>query len=266
MVNYKDIDRIVAFGCSFTAGTELLDYTLDERYYKLKKTLSAFDWYNVIYKDSRAHQTLKDNREKEKYITWPAKLAENLSLDFLSFAQPGNSNEKILWQIERSIFDGTITDRDLILVGQTGPHRNMYFTNKHKEPTSFLLSNEGSIKPIFQDSLYKWFNDSRIFWDHIRFLDQLRFIKSRLNGRLLAVHMELPFNLHENHYWGLDDLGYQTDFFKFKLEESIHSDLFIDKSLYMYQFVNDENILEHGHPNETVHQNFADALIKLFYK
>lgn len=264
MVNYTNIKRIVAFGCSFTGGCELLDHTLAEPYVSLKERLSPYEWYNAISKDSKAFDTLTSNRQKEKYLAWPAKLANNLQLDFLSLAINGNSNEKAIWQIEKAIYDKTINNTDLVIVGLTSAHRSMFFSNDHSEPVPFLLSNQDVFQSRYKGALYDWFDDSRILWNYLRDLDQFYLLKKKLGGRLAVVHTESPFKMQEAHYWGLENLGHQKDFFKHKLDSILASGLFLDTQLHLYQFA--EVKLSHGHPNEDAHQKFADSLVKCFVK
>lgn len=264
MVNYTNISRIIAFGCSFTGGCELLDHTLPEPYVSLKERLPSSEWYNAISKDEAAFAILNENRQKEKYLAWPAKLASNLGVGFLSCAINGNSNEKTLWQIEENMYNKTITSTDLVVVGLTSPHRSMFFTEDNIEPVSFLLSNREFIRSRYKDSLYKWFDDSRILWNYLRDLDHLFLLKKKLNSRLVVVYTESPFEMQEYHYWGLLELGHQRDLFKYKLESILKSGLIIDRDLHLYQFADTK--LSHGHPTEEAHQKFADALAKHFIK
>ena len=269
MVKYSlnGINRLVAFGCSFTAGCELLDHTLDEKYVKLKSKADSSDWYSVISKDKEAMDKLISNREREKNLSWAAKLAKQLGLEFVSYAQVGNSNEKMIWQIEKAIYEGKILPTDLIIVGLTSPHRSMAFNIDNEEPIPFLFSNNRFIETRYKKSLYSWFDDSRIVWDYIRNLESFNLLKKKLNGRLFVASMEFPFAIGINHYYSLDNLGHQATFFRDRIDELLNSDLFIGDSNYLYGFcLRDNEKLEHGHPAEKAHQLFANALVPYFIK
>lgn len=262
MVNYSDIKRIVAFGCSFTSGCEILDHTLPEPYFSLKKKLPSFEWYDIISKDANAFEQLNLNREKEKYLAWPAKLANILNLDFLSFAINGNSNEKILWQIEKSISDDILKSNDLVIIGLASANRSMFFDEHNDEPIPFLLS-DSIIEKKFSRHFYNYYNDSRILWNYIRDLEHYLSLKKKIHN-LYLVHMEFPFSLNQTHYWNLTNLGKQTKFFDKKINEYTASDLFLSQTEFLYQNLDKSDKLDHGHPKECVHYQFALSLSKYF--
>jgi len=139
-----DIKRIVAFGCSFTAGTEILDYQLNPYFVDLKNKLDAYQWWEKLKEDIEQMEFQMELRKKELNHSWAAHLAIQLGVDFINFAEPGNSNEKMYWQIEQKLESGEITNDDLVLVGLTGAQRSMFFSSDHPFPVSFILSNTGS--------------------------------------------------------------------------------------------------------------------------
>jgi hypothetical protein len=266
MVNYNGIKRLIAFGCSFTAGCELLDHTLPPPYFALKKELPIFKWYEVISKDLESFRQLNLNREKEKYLAWPAKLSNILDLDFVSFAIGGNSNEKILWQIEKAICDNIITNEDLVVIGLTSANRSIFFNDSDNEPVPFLLADSSFIEKSFSKNFYTYFNDSKILWNYIRDLEHYLWLKKKINNNLFLVHMEVPFLINQPHKWGLTNLGKQADFFDKKIKELMLSNLFLSQSEYLYKDLAETDKFNHGHPKEYVHQQFALTLSKYFQK
>ena len=265
-VNLKSIKRLVIFGCSYTAGCELLDHTLEEGFGDLKKSIDIWSWFLEIHKNERIFQQLLNNREKEKYLAWPGKLSNNLNLEILSYAFCGNSNERMLWEIEDKIYRNIISDTDLILVGITSPFRSMNFDNSSEEPIPFLLTDQDYIKKNFSEHIHNYFNDSRIVWNYIRDLEHFLHLKKRLNNRLFLVFMERPGFLDQNLYWNLDDLGKQYDFFKFKVKQLTESDLFLSSKEFLLNDCGEMDVLPHRHPKEEIHQQFANTLSKYFQK
>lgn len=261
----ESIKRIVAFGCSFTAGTELLDHTIGEKYRDLKTKSDPYTWYAAIKEDPIAIAKLVENREKEKGLSWAAKLATNLNLDFESHAIPGNANEKVIWQIEKLIFENKILPNDLVIIGLSSPHRFIHFDPKSYEPIPFVLSNESDITNRYGKKIYNFFNDGNLVWNYIRTLETMEYLRNKLNGRLKIILMEEPFRINGYHYYDLHDLGHQEDFFRFKIDSLINSELILTTEVCLYDFCQGET-LEHKHPTEKAHQQFADALVPYFIK
>ena len=185
-----NVKRIVSFGCSFTAGTEILDDRLNPYFVDLKSKLDAYQWWEKLKADSEQMALQLELRKEELNHAWPAHLASHLGVDFVNYAEPGNSNEKIYWQIEQKLASGEITEHDLVLVGLTGAQRSMFFSNNHPEPVSFLLSNKTSYVTELSVNILKWFSDDRLVWNYYRDLKSFESVKQKLHGNLFVVPMD----------------------------------------------------------------------------
>ena len=266
--NTFNIKRILAFGCSFTAGTEILDYQLNPYFVDLKNKLDAYQWWEKLKTDSEQMTLHLELRKQESNHAWPAHLASYLGIDFVNYARPGNSNEFVCWQIEKKLESGEITEHDLILIGTTGTQRSMFFSSTHPEPVPFLLSNVESYRDTLSDHITKYFTDDRLLWNYYRDLKSFESIKQKINGRLFAIPMEnipkeLCFWPSKYDYGTYCVVSLENALFFNKIINQLHnSQLFITADCCLYDFSTKETILPHGHLNEDAHRSFAEQIYK----
>ena len=261
-----DIKRIVAFGCSFTAGTEILDDQLNSYFVNLKRKLDAYRWWEKLKADPEQMELLLELRKKELNHAWPAHLAAHLGVDFVNYAEPGNSNEKMYWQIEQKIESGEITNEDLILVGVSGAERSMFFSSNHPDPVPFLLSNTRSYVHQLSENILKWFSDDRIVWNYYRDLKSFESVKQKLNGKLFVVPMDLinkemcPWPSTRKYGTHCVSSEQNALFFNKIINQLFDSELFLTFEDCLYSFNNVQTKLPHGHLNEDAHRSFAKLL------
>jgi hypothetical protein len=265
-----NINRIVAFGCSFTAGTEILDHLLNSHFVDLKKKLSAVEWWEQLKTDSDQMALQLELRKKESNHAWPAHLASYLGVDFVNYAQVGNSNENIYWQIQQQIEAGLITEHDLILIGITGAQRSMFFSKNNTDPIPFLLSNIDSYADVLTENILKWFSDDRIVWNYYRDLKSFESVKNQLNGRAFIVPTEQivknicpwPYSNGYGVYCASSEKN--ALFFNKIINQLYDSDLFTSIKHSLYSFATNSTKLPHGHLNEDAHKSFAELLSKIY--
>lgn len=261
-----DVKRILAFGCSFTAGTEILDHQLNSYFVNLKTKLDAYQWWEKLKKDPEQMNLQLELRKQEPNHAWPAHLASYLGIDFINYAQPGNSNELICWQVEKRFELGEITEHDLILIGLTGTQRSMFFSRAHPEPVPFLLSNIESYRAELSDQITKYFTDDRILWNYYRDLKSFESIKQKLNGRLFVIPTECinaelcPWP--STYAYGTYRVVSLENalFFNKIINQFYNSQLFLTTDFCLYDFNTEETILPHGHLNEDAHRSFATKI------
>ncbi len=260
-----DVKRIVAFGCSFTAGTEILDYQLNSYFVDLKNKLGAYQWWEKLKTDSEQMKLQLELRKQEPNHAWPAHLASYLGVDFVNYAQTGNSNEHMHWQIEKKLESGEITEHDLILIGITETQRSMFFSSTSPEPIPFLLSNIESYRSILPKHIIKFFTDDRLLWDYYRDLKSFESIKHKINGRLFVIPMQrvrkelcLWPSAHQYSVVSLEN----ALFFNKIINQLHDSQLFMTTNCCLYDYKTKENLLPHGHLNENAHRSFAEQIYK----
>ena len=263
-----DVNRIVSFGCSFTAGTEILDYQLDPYFVKLKHKLDAYQWWQAIQQDKKQSRLLDQLRLQERNHAWPAKLAAILGVEWLNLAHPGNSNEHATWEVEHSLISNQLRDTDLVIVGLTNMQRSMFFSSTHPAPVNFLFSNKGSYSHVLTENILKWFTDDRILWEYYKDLKGFKFLKDKLNGRLFVVPTDNTIrdicpDTYTHMYGTFEPCSRDNaEFFSKVINQMRDSDLFLTFEHCLYKFQNEKTRLPHGHLNEDAHRSFAELLYK----
>ena len=263
-----DVKRVVSFGCSFTAGTEILDDQLNSYFVELKTKLDAYSWWEKLKTDPEQMALLLELRKKELNHAWPAHLASHLGVDFVNYAEPGNSNENIYWQIEQKLAAGEIAEHDLVLIGLTGVQRSMFFSNSHPDPIAFLLSNKTSYVHQLTEHILKWFSDDRLVWNYYRDLKSFESIKQKLHGRLFVVPMEIlnkeicPWPSSSQYETYCVSSEKNALFFNKIINQLYESELFLTFEHCLYNFNYPKTKLPHGHLSEDAHRAFAELLYK----
>jgi hypothetical protein len=260
-----DIKRIVSFGCSYTAGTEILDYQLSPYFVDLKNKLDVYQWWEKLKENPEQMKLQLELRKKELNHAWPAHLASHLGVDFINYAEPGNSNENMHWQIEQKLESGEITNDDLILVGLSNADRSMFFSSGHPHPLPFLLSAADSYTKHLPEKILQWFSDDRIIWDHYRNLKSFESVKQKLHGKLFVVPMRevrkevCPWP--STYDYGTYRVVSRENalFFNKVINQLQNSQLFITTDCCLSDF---KTRLPHGHPNEDAHRAFAERIYK----
>lgn len=254
----NEIKRIVSFGCSFTAGDELLDHLLPEDIYNLRLKCKSYpEWYHLISKDKIAYQKFQIIREKAKNHTYGKFLADLLNKDYLNLALSGNSNQHIIYQIEQ-FYQSGFRPGDYILIGLTYPTRVLEFKPELNETRYHLL------QYLDNKEVVKWHNNDRIIFDHLRDLQCLGFYKHQCFNNLLSIvkiwsTKSIFKDLFVDEFVDNDNRKtFQKTFFDLH-----NSDLFIQNS---FAFTNIENPrrLHFGHMPEDLHLEFAQDLHKYF--
>ena len=260
----KDIKRVVAYGCSYTAGAELADadfiphLTLDEINAE-KKALGQHLFYKkypgALFEEPPEKKQLEHNR------AWPKHLINYLEtpLDYLNRAIAGSSMSQVLYTIEHDLHNKTITDTDLIVVGITSSDRILKFTDSGS-PASLILHDLDSrwTTPKFREMftmeiandywlLYNWYHA-------IKYIDML---SQKLNNRIIQVYLHTNYESYRKIFNVNDDAF-------LKITDSLNNiDSIIDKELTFNRvepFWTEQT--QHGfyHPYEILHKNLSKIL------
>lgn len=254
----NDIKRIVSFGCSFTAGDELLDHLLSEKFYNLKFKCSSYpEWYDCVRKDKVEYQKLQILREKAAKITYGKKLADMLGADFLNLALSGNSNQHILFQLEE-FYQTQFQKGDFILIGLAYPSRILEFDQKNDSRKYNLL------QYIESRDIVEFHNNERIIFDHIRDLMCMDFMKRNYFDNHLRIAKMWSRKLIFNDFF-LDEYPNNDSkrIFNKSLFDIYESPLFA-KTEIAFISLDSTKRLPFGHLPEELHQEFAEQLYKYF--
>jgi hypothetical protein len=175
-------DRIVAYGCSFTAGSELMDHV------HLKM---SFDKCNEI--KQRMSSSLKNVRKFIDYFkieeadalnrqhSWVAYLSRKLNKPFENRAEGGSGLDQIYFKIYTDLNAGLISKNDLVIVGLTGISRIVTFN--HDKVQSLLLGWQISEKNSDDKKLIELLTDEWLIFNYYKTLKLLIQLSDKINIR-----------------------------------------------------------------------------------
>lgn len=133
------INRIHVFGCSFTAGAELIDHIVFSSLGNMdvidRKKFSAGSKFEVVYKSHIAPEWRNESGlidcprlfEEQKKFAWPAILEKLSGITIINHAIPGNSNDLMFYELDKLFSEGKILPEDLVIIALTSPNRVSYF-------------------------------------------------------------------------------------------------------------------------------------------
>lgn len=186
MTNRLSFDRIIVYGCSYTAGDELLDaewFDLAEKDIDILKkeeggNSNLFNFYKK-YKNKKycSDHTLFDidgnwlfheAYERQKNQTWSRWLADKFGVPCVNRALGGASVEYCLYSFNTDVILGNITPTDLVLFAITSPHR-WFYINSQGYPQRCLMGfvdNCWPSKNFYNEYLLHINNPYQAMWDY----------------------------------------------------------------------------------------------------
>lgn len=183
-INPESVDRVIAYGCSFTAGDEIVDHLLlnvsFDEVNKIKKNYSN----QVEFYEKLSIEIPNDTMRRN---SWAGQLAKLLNKPFVSKAYPGYSIAQSYFQIHSDWKNNFITDKDLILLGLTGPSRIMWYNNELKILDSAPLLNyieNCNYDTTEQKPLLELFDDNLTAFNYFSFLNNVQQLKNHVNIRI----------------------------------------------------------------------------------
>jgi len=255
-------DRIVAYGCSFTAGGELADHllmpgkTVDE-VDKIKKKLGQ-EQFNYIPEVINNGSGRWSNHHG-KTLSWASKLANKFNVPILNNSVGGSSMQSVIYLIEQDMTNNVINlESDLILVGITGPDRWMYFDNSGtwRRPGSQYISTDWPSKKFYKEFTLHMANDYNFFYNWYTSIKYIDMLSSHLGGRILQ---QPCLTRYKDHEYDISKLTIKSIIEKINIFDSI-----IDHDHSLWDMMEDKSDTHAWHhPKEIYHQRFADHLFEI---
>jgi hypothetical protein len=261
--------RIISYGCSFTAGSELTDH---EVMGITEEELSACARRNKYISSRQVHQhfsvsaelraqILESNRNK----SWPNYIAQKYNIPLLNQAVPGSSLSHTTYCILRDIHNNITQPTDLILVGITSPNRWFQFLGNGK--TFYCVMNEGwsNITHSFVTEKYKaeldknWFNMYNVLYSYYKEILFLSNLSDTMNGQIKMCHaLSTPKDI-QSIYEQQD-----SNFVKFCENLNPNKNLIYTENCMMGISGKQDFSTHHtfGHPRVETHKKFADLIIE----
>ena len=257
-------NRVVAYGCSFTVGEETADtfvrpgLTLDQIDDE-KRSMGMEAW---LFKYLTPNKANSPQRKREANSnSWANQLAAMLGVPCVNNSRSGNSMECMIYEIEKDLFTGKITENDLILVGCTSMTR--YFWIDEKLELKRLLLNyhldEWPSKEL-HDEFLKGANDYFLFYKYALCMRHLDLLSKSIDGRLLL------FNCHFNLIGNIGNspkVKSSSEFSDLIMHLAINNS-FLDEG-YSFNKILDWYKDTHGgmHPKRHHHTQFAEHFYNL---
>lgn len=265
MFNLNQINRLVAYGCSYTAGAELADadyipgLTL-EQINSEKTLLGNFEFYKKYFSTERSPELDNNIRQNEISRAWPAKLIKELNMpwEYLNRAKSGSSMQEIIVTLEHDLYNGVIGDNDLIIIGITSPLRVLRF-NDQGDPQSLVCTDLDSRwhSPAMRELFIQQFVNE--YWELYHWYQSINYIdllSEKFNNRILQQYLHLTYTQHTS------NKELKTEFLKITNNlENCNS--IVDSNLSFYTTDGGWNSTNtHGfhHPYESVHASLAKQL------
>ena len=257
-----DINRIVFYGCSFTAGSELADQELMPNLSKEEIDKLKIEEQYLFYE--RFDRNIFYRLENEK--SWSRWFSDELNLPWVNRAMRGSSMGQIIFDIEKDINNKEILDNDLVIVGITSPERICLFNDYGAFTQIIHANNQSWDKKFKEDFILNIFNDEYNLFNWYKDIKYLDLLSNKLNGRLFHQYVWstfpelLKFNTDNVSWYNL------KDYMKKILNESTTFDYIIDNKL-SFTALNawwPENQEVLRHPKLEMHQNFGRQLAKSF--
>lgn len=252
----KKINRILAYGCSYTAGDEIMDHiTMGvsfEECNRIKKTYRTNVGRGHDIKTFREDFNILKDNPLQIWDSWASMLAKKLSVSFENRAVNGSSLDEHYFKIYNDYISGKIKETDLVLVGLTSMDRMIDFRATRPMPhnnslvSSLIPNDEGS------RLLVELRNDDFLVFHYFKNIHLLHYLGSKINLMMQPMrkiwtmpfinNLDVPYTRqYANSVWN-------------ECTENILSELYLDFTIPLCGF---------GHPPLESHILLADQLEKL---
>lgn len=260
-------NRVIAFGCSHTAGSELADHlffgkdiTVAELDKMKREVGNGTDFYSQ-------HKQLGSNEmlEAQGKLSWAGQVAEKLGVPILNRGIAGSSMQGIIYAIEKDRFDGVITDTDLILIGATSMDRWMYFEKGERWgwpwPATPIIGYPGRwpSEQFHDEFTGKIADDYFLFFNYYMALRYFDLLNKQLENRVVVQFMHHTMKDYvkfvSNKELNKRFMGMVSDLNNF--------DSIIDQDICLGQLVDWKSDGVHGfyHPHAQFHEQLAQQVV-----
>lgn len=233
-----DFDRIVAYGCSFTSGEELIDHLVidslsEEQVDDIKREYTVYrqpDFFKKYHtrefctnskwyiNDMEPKPCLGLIREEQVKYAWPRWLADTYGVSWLNRGWGGSSLEYAIYLLEQDLHNNIINENDLIIVAVTTPNREMWFDNYGNPMNPVYGFHNGQWWTYPNTDEYNNYiltrgNSYNVFWNYYRNLRYLDLLSQKLNGKLLVFNISCAPDRLKEFYYTTDISGSVIDCF-----------------------------------------------------
>lgn len=179
------INRILAYGCSYTAGDEIMDHVkigvTFEECNQIKQRYSTTYGQGYDIAAFRTEFNLSRDYPLHRNNSWAAILAKKLTVSFENRAVNGSGLDEHYFKIYNDYNNGQIKDTDLVLVGLTSIDRMIDFRSDRPMPHNYSLIS--SLIPNDDGSrlLLELQNDDFLVFHYFKTIHLLHYLGSKIN-------------------------------------------------------------------------------------
>ena len=263
-------NRIVSYGCSFTAGSELTDHAVlgmsDSEFLEYVRS-RKITYAAQLYEEMKLPEGIKEQiAQSNAAASWPNMIAAHFNIPHENRAIGGSSLSNAVHKVLQDYHNGNIQSEDLVLIGATSPARWFQFLEDGHEMGGVLgMSWSGRVPVNYQTALEEnWFNAYNILYDYFKDLLLLSLLSDQHGGQIkLAYAFGTP------------------DYFRFFFAEELKHTKFAKFFDFCCSLVPAHNLLDQqfsisglagprcderhhvfGHPRIQFHHQFSQILIK----
>lgn len=191
------IDKVIAYGCSFTAGDEIVDHLLldmtFEEVNEVKKNFNNQVEFYKNYKINFPHPLMLEN-------SWAGQFAKLIEKPIENFAKPGASLGESYFNLYCDYKNNKIGPNDLVVIGLTAPSRILYFnqelTKFESAPILNYMENKKLSYPAKKAVLD--LNDENMFvFNYFNILHCINVLKHFINIRIQPMSSSNTIHHHD---------------------------------------------------------------------
>jgi len=256
--------RIISYGCSLTAGSELTDHEFlgitEDELFDLVKKRNMKGSHEVFQFFKLTSMTHKQLLAKNASVSWPNYVAQNFNVPLVNKAMPGTSLSHATYNILNDLHYNAIEEDDLVLVGITSPSRWFQFTDKGEEFGGVFgfLGKDEYVKQLELE----WANPYNLMYTHYKEIAFLSDLSDRLNGQIkLCYAFGSPDYLKHFYRSELKEKKF-SEFYQFALSLYPRHN-FIDHTTSISELASWIEPTKHhvfGHPRVQFHKIFANMI------
>jgi len=270
-------NRIISYGCSFTAGSELGDAEFlgmtEQEWNKLIKKHSAHSNWELFtvgmnLSNDNANALQKDIYTYNLSKSWPNYVAQYFHIPLVNRAAPGASLSFMVSRILTDLHNSDITDDDLILVGLPAPAR--WFQYKDDGTSVYGVFghpwiNSKRFDPMYQQQIEQhFFNNHNMFYNYCKDIAFLSLLSDKLNSRIKLCCAMITEERNREFYREELKQKHFNDHFNMCFDIAKLSNHYISETDCLWPKGEIKPDTHHifGHPRVEYHEQFANNMIK----
>lgn len=250
--NIEEVQRIVAYGCSYTAGTELADEDFIPGAEQLKPKLGIMKFNRKYYDILSSKECL----EKQSERVWVKHLANKIGVPVINRAAGGTGLEDHITKFRYDIATKVIRKTDLVILGITSMNRWVEIAGQNGAVYNHLSH---TLDKRYE-YMVKVYNDYKLLHLHMTYLEQFNELAKKYNIKLLAFPMiEDPGHYIKNSISHIDTTYKDVLRWRWKNIRR-YPNYKWDTRLGNIAATDNSELLGGMHFNEDVHKRYADLI------